>query len=234
MPAALRTRLRPPSQPTRYCCPQRLAVGERDVDAAVVLREAGHITSAMDRHRQLTDPLGQDALDVVLPQPENVVVPGGEVADVQGYVEVHDLMHLSLREESIGDAALVEDLDGACVQTAGARAGEVLAGAPLDNGDVDARQRQLARQHQPGRTSPGDHHRMVGLRRSSDFALRANRSSTPMHSFRDPADCGFGRRFYGMRRGLKQARCGLHIRVGKGRILVTGYFRDSAERCGNG
>ena len=78
-------------------------------------------------------------------------------------------MHLSLREEPIGDAALIEDLDGACVQTAGARAGEILAGAPLDDGDVDARQRQLARQHQPGRTSSGDHHRMVGHRHSSRF-----------------------------------------------------------------
>ena len=48
------------------------------------------------------------------------------------------------------------------VQTARARAGEVLAGAPLDDGDVDPRQRQLARQHQPCRTSSGDHHRMLG------------------------------------------------------------------------
>jgi hypothetical protein len=50
------------------------------------------------------------------------------------------------------------------VQTACARAGEVLAGAPLDNGNVDARQRQLAGQHQPCRTSSGDHHRMLGHR----------------------------------------------------------------------
>ena len=50
------------------------------------------------------------------------------------------------------------------MQTARARADEVLAGAPLDNGDVDARQRQLARQHQPRRTAPGDHHRMFGHR----------------------------------------------------------------------
>ena len=78
-------------------------------------------------------------------------------------------MRLSLRKEPIGDPALIEDLDGACVQTACARAGEVLAGAPLDDGDVDTRQRQLARQHQPGRTSSGDHHRMVGLRRFSRF-----------------------------------------------------------------
>ena len=43
MPAALRTRLRPPSQPTRYSRPQRPAVGQLDVDAGVVLREARHL-----------------------------------------------------------------------------------------------------------------------------------------------------------------------------------------------
>ena len=74
-----------------------------------------------------------------------------------------------LREEPIGDAALIEDLDGARVQTACARAGEVLAGAPFDNGNVDTRQRQFARQHQSGRTSSGDHHRMVGHRHASHF-----------------------------------------------------------------
>jgi hypothetical protein len=45
-----------------------------------------------------------------------------------------------------------------------ARAGEVLTGAPLDNGHVNARQRQLARQHQPCRSSSGDHHRTLGHR----------------------------------------------------------------------
>ena len=64
--------------------PQRLAVGQLDVDAGVVLREAGHFTSAIDRHRQLADPAGEDALDVALPEREPVVVPGGKVADVQG------------------------------------------------------------------------------------------------------------------------------------------------------
>src|SRR6266540_5692110 len=52
------------------------------------------------------------------------------------------------------------------MQTACARAGEVLAGAPLDNGNVDPRQRQLARQHQPCRTSAGDHHRVLGHSRT--------------------------------------------------------------------
>ena len=46
------------------------------------------------------------------------------------------------------------------MQAARARAGEFLAGAPLDNGDVDARQRQLARQHHPRRTPSGNHHLM--------------------------------------------------------------------------
>ena len=78
--------------------------------------------------------------------------------------ESRDLGHLSLGEEPIGDPALVEDLDGACVQPACARAGKVLAGAPLDDRDVDARQRQLARQHQARRTRAGDHHRVLGHR----------------------------------------------------------------------
>src|ERR687886_2178205 len=45
-----------------------------------------------------------------------------------------------------------------------ARADEVLAGAPLDNSHIDARERQLAGQHQAGRTSAGDHHGMLGHR----------------------------------------------------------------------
>ena len=93
---------------------QRLAVGELDVDAGVVLRETGYFASAVERHPELVDPAGQDALDVVLPQPEPVVVSGGKVADVQrGAAEPRDLGHLPLREEPIGDPALIEDLDGA-------------------------------------------------------------------------------------------------------------------------
>ena len=92
MPAALRTRLRPPSHPTRYCARRRWPSDTLDVDAGVVLREAGHLTSAIDRHRQLADPAGEYALDVVLPEPEPVGVPGGKVADVQtGAGEPRDL-----------------------------------------------------------------------------------------------------------------------------------------------
>ena len=37
----------------------------------------------------------------------------------------------------------------------------ILTGASFDDDDVDPRQRQLARQHQPRRTASGDHHRML-------------------------------------------------------------------------
>ena len=94
--------------------PQRRAVGQLHVDAGVVLRETPHLTPAIDRDRQLADPAGQDALDVDLPQREPLVVPRGKVADVQRDPgEPRDLGHLSLREEPIGDSALIEDLDGA-------------------------------------------------------------------------------------------------------------------------
>src|SRR6185295_9269602 len=107
--------------------PQRRTVGHLDVDAGVVLGDTSHFTSAIGRHRQFADPAGEYALDVVLPQREPVIVPRRKVADAQGdQGEPSDLRRLSLREEPIGDAALIEDLDGARVQTACARAGEVL------------------------------------------------------------------------------------------------------------
>ena len=169
MPAAVWIRLRPPSHPTRWSSrsdlPSDYLVGPLDVDAGVVLREPGHLAAGVNRHPQLVDPVGQDALDVVLPQPEPVVVADGEVADVQRDPgEARNLSHLPPREEAIGDSTLIEHLDRACVQTTGARADELLAGAPLDNGDVDPRLRQLARQHQPRRTARGDLHRMLGHR----------------------------------------------------------------------
>ena len=114
MPAALRTRLRPPSHPTRYLRPERLAVGQLDVDPDVMLRETGDVDAVVDLHAQLADPAGQDPLDVVLPQPEPVGMPRRKVADVQTDAgEPRDLCHLSLRKEPVGDATLVEDLDGA-------------------------------------------------------------------------------------------------------------------------
>jgi len=45
------------------------------------------------------------------------------------------------------------------------------------------------------------------------------------HISRDSAGSGFGRRFYGMTRVLKQAPYAPHIKVGEIGILLSGYFR---------
>ena len=114
MPAALRISAASSVATNEILRPQRLAACQLDVDAGAVLGESRHLASAIDRHRQLADPVGQYALDVVLPQREPVGVPGGKVADVQTNLgEPRDLRHLPLRKEPISDSALIEDLDGA-------------------------------------------------------------------------------------------------------------------------
>jgi hypothetical protein len=57
------------------------------------------------------------------------------------------------------------------MQTAGARAREVLADAALDDDDVHPRERELGRQHQAGRTSSDNQNLM------HHFVLRFVRSS---------------------------------------------------------
>src|SRR5258708_419836 len=54
----------PSVAPDEILCAQRLAAGERDVHASVVLRETGDILSIQDGHLQLSDPGGQDALEL--------------------------------------------------------------------------------------------------------------------------------------------------------------------------
>ena len=66
----------PAVAPHEVLRPERPAVGERDVNAGSVLREARQLAFADDRHCQLVDPAGQDALEVSLPQRESVVVVG--------------------------------------------------------------------------------------------------------------------------------------------------------------
>jgi len=68
--------------------------------------------STIDLRRHLFDPVGQDALDVLLPKPEHVVVACGEVTDIHWiHRKTSGLNLLSLGEEAISDPALVEDLD---------------------------------------------------------------------------------------------------------------------------
>jgi hypothetical protein len=91
-------------------------------------------------------------------------VASGEVADVERVErEARDLSLLPLRDEALGDAALIEHLDRARMQTAGAMSREQLGLAPLDDCYVHLRQRELARQHQAGRTATGDHHLVLGF-----------------------------------------------------------------------
>lgn len=90
---------------------------------------------------------------MLLPEPEPVRTPGREVADLQLRPgEGRDLSRLPLREEALGDPALIENLDGARMESARAPAVKILTGAPFDDGDVDVRQGQLTRQHQAGGT----------------------------------------------------------------------------------
>ena len=114
MPAALRNHAASAIAADEIFRTQRATVVERNVDAVVLLHEARDFPSAIDRHAQLADPLGQDALDVVLPESEHIVVPSGKVADVEReQVEAHGRMPLSLRDEPIRDAALIEYFDRA-------------------------------------------------------------------------------------------------------------------------
>ena len=71
-------------------------------------------------------------------------------------------MGLPLDDESFHDAALIEYLHGASVQTTGSRAVEILIGASFDDDNIDPRQRQLGRQHQPGRAASCDYDRVLG------------------------------------------------------------------------
>jgi hypothetical protein len=133
-------------------------------------------------HRQLGDPGSHDQLDLVLPDPERIRMTRREVAHVQhGRAERRDLSHLTLCEEPIGDPTLVQHLDRARVKTAGPRAGEHVIGTPLDDRDVDLRQRQLSRQHHPRGTASGDDHRMLGHRRTPVGYVMCNTRISPLH-----------------------------------------------------
>src|SRR5262249_50087047 len=97
-------------------------IRQLDIDTVAVLSKSDHLATANDRHSKLSDPSGEDAFEVALPQGKDVVVAGGEVADVQWDCREPLRRHrLSLGEEPIGDAALIQHLDRARQQTARSR-----------------------------------------------------------------------------------------------------------------
>ena len=155
--------------------PKRRAVGQLDVDATVVVGQTHDLTFPKDRNPELGDPAGKDALEVALPERQEVVVATGEVADVQpDAAEPNARVRLALRNEALRDATLVEHLDRARVQTTSTRSVEVLARASFDDDDVDPGQCQLGRQHQPGRTAACDHHCMLGHRHTTSITSISN------------------------------------------------------------
>src|SRR4029079_19014872 len=94
---------------------------------AILLRETSDVLSAMDRHPQLVDPVGQYPLYVVLTQRQQVVVPAGKVADIQtDHVEADGREALPLRDKPVGDSALIENFDGTRVQAARAQPDQLL------------------------------------------------------------------------------------------------------------
>src|SRR5271163_3821895 len=98
MPAVFRMMLRPPSHPTRYCARSDWPRASSTSTARVVLREARHLTSVIDPHRQFGDPGGHDPLDLVLPDPQRIRMARREVAHVQHRrAERRDLSNLALR-----------------------------------------------------------------------------------------------------------------------------------------
>ena len=89
-------------------------VRQLDIDPGFILSEALDPQAAEDRHPELIDPASQDGLEDALPQRKQVVVAGREVTDVQANTaESHRGVLLSLRQEAIGDTALIEHFEGA-------------------------------------------------------------------------------------------------------------------------
>src|ERR1700748_1279673 len=111
-----------------------MAVAQDHIDARIVLRKFAHVSPAIDRHIEFADPFRKDALDLALQQREPVRMACREIADIEPYPgEARALRHLALRQESIGDAALVEHLDGARMQAPGAQPDQILALTLLDD-----------------------------------------------------------------------------------------------------
>ena len=120
----------------------------------------------INQHPELADPFGEDALDLVLPQREPV-----RGAEREG----RSCPTGSRRTPRPGRPFPPRGSDQRCRVDRGLRwcasAGlqhaepdDVLAGAPLDHADVDARQRHSAASIRPIEAGAGDDHRMLGHR----------------------------------------------------------------------
>jgi len=94
----------------------------------------------------------------------------------------------------------------------------------LDNGDVDARQRELARQHQPCRTAPGNHHRMFGHRPTPIDTSTHFATSFSVGSGRGPRSCG-------LTGGLRQAPARYTLPMGSSEPSPFLFIPNTRRRC---
>ncbi|SLC99144.1 Uncharacterised protein [Mycobacteroides abscessus subsp. massiliense] len=125
--------------------------------------ESGDLTTAIDGHVMLADPFAQGAFNAVLQQRQPEGVSRRLIRHVQ---EQRGKMRYRCREslgcEAVEDAPLIKYFQGARGHAGGARAVQFVRGAPLDDRDIGARQRQLAGQHQSRWPASGNNHRMLG------------------------------------------------------------------------
>ncbi len=179
---------------------QRAAAGEPYGHALLLLLKAAHRGGVKDANAQLGDPRRHDPLDLPLPDPERVGMPRWEIAHLEhGRAEARGLRDLSLREEALGDTALIEHLDRACVQAARPGVPEHMVGTPLEDHQIDPCERELGGEHHPRRARPHDRHRVLAPQRSSTPVHRFDvpHIAAPSHSF-----VHRGGRLWGIRQGL--------------------------------
>src|SRR5690606_37880297 len=82
-PRLLADQAAPPIAAHEVAGPKRPTIGERDVDTALVLREARHRAPTKDWHRELGNPVGENPFDAVLREDEPMVVASRKVADIE-------------------------------------------------------------------------------------------------------------------------------------------------------
>ena len=202
MPAALRTRLRPPSHPTRYS-----ARSDGPSDSATS-------TPVSSCANPVTSRCGRAAPRARRPSRRGSARCGSATSRATRDAEWEGRRRRGgpRRTARSGPPAPPRGTDRRFRADRGSRwcasadhlraCREGPGWSAADNRNVHGRQRQLARQHQPGRTASGDHHRMPGHRHAPTGYVDNN---TRISLLPFPSAPACGRRSCRTTRGLPQA-----------------------------
>src|SRR3954468_21838998 len=99
----------------------------------------------MNVDAKFLDPPSEQLFDLALCDRQPIRMARREVADVQSDPsERNRRKGLPPLKKPVGNAALIEELDGACVHASRARSDQGFCGSTLQEGNVDACERQLA------------------------------------------------------------------------------------------